>query len=140
MTLLDTNVVSELRKLTSPRTDPVFAAWGRQADVRESYLSVITIQELEIGCLRLERHDRKQASVLRDWFEQHVLKTFADRILPLDLAAIRRSNHLQSGDTRTVRDTFIAATAFVHDLTVVTRNVSDFEGTGVRIINPWQIP
>jgi predicted nucleic acid-binding protein len=142
MYLLDTNVVSELRKLTSPRTDAVFAAWGRQADISRCYLSVITIQELEIGHLRLERRDRERAALLRDWFHGVVLRQFVDRILPVDLAAIRRSSYLHVAGNRderdTFRDTLIAATAYVRDMTVVTRNVADFKDAGVQILNPWE--
>jgi predicted nucleic acid-binding protein len=138
MYLLDTNVLSELRKLKGDRTDPKFAEWAERADSSTFYVSAVTIQETETGILLLERRDPTQAGILREWFIDHVLPTFADRVLPVDLSVARRSAHIHVPVTHSVRDAYIAATGLVHDMPVVTRNVKDFVGTGVRILNPWQ--
>jgi predicted nucleic acid-binding protein len=98
---------------------------------------VITSLELELGTLLAERRDRSRGKILRAWLDDHVLPAFADRILPVDTAVARRSAALHVPDPRPIRDALIAATALVHGMTVVTRNVSDFESTGARVVNPW---
>jgi hypothetical protein len=139
MLLLDTNVISELRKVRDGRTNPLFIAWAKTLDWSDLYLSVITLYELELGVGRLEEYDTVQGKILRTWLGKSVLKRFESRILPVNEAVATRSAQLQIPRTRQVEDTLIAATAYVYNLPVVTRNVSDFEGTGVRIINPWEI-
>ena len=136
--LLDTNVISELRKVASGKADDQFAAWSRKTDITDTWLSVINIQELEIGVCLAERRDAKSAAVLRDWLEQQVLTTFRDRILPVDLAVVRQSARYHVPDPAPVRDALIAATAVVHGLTVATRNVADFQRSRVELINPWE--
>lgn len=136
--LLDTNVVSELRKVAAGKADDRFAAWSRKTDITDCWLSVINIQELEIGVCLAERRDTKSAAVLRDWLEQQVLATFRDRILPVDLAVVRQSARYHVPDPAPVRDALIAATAVVHGLAVATRNVADFRRSGVELINPWE--
>jgi toxin FitB len=138
MFLLDTNVVSELRKASSGKADHNVAKWARSAPAAHLFLSVISVQELEIGALLAERRDSAKGAVLRTWLEQHVLPAFADRILPVDTAVARRSAPLHVPDQRPVRDGLIAATALVHGMTVVTRNVADFSPTGVPVMNPWE--
>lgn len=138
MFLLDTNVVSELRKARAGRADKNVTAWGASASAASMFVSVITIQELEIGVLLAERRDPPQGAVLRRWLEQQVLPAFAERIIPVDTAVARRSAVLHVPDPQPVRDSLIAATALVHGLSVVTRNVADFEPMGAEIINPWQ--
>lgn len=137
MFLLDTNVLSELRKVRSGKADRRVAAWFRDAPTGFLFLSVIVIQELEIGVLLAERRDRAQGALLRSWLDNHVLAVFADRILPVDTAVARRSASLNVPDPRPIRDGLIAATALVHGMVVVTRNVTDFEPTGVQILDPW---
>jgi toxin FitB len=137
MFLLDTNVVSELRKVRSGKADPNVAAWADSVDAGTLYLSVIAIQELEMGVLLAERKDGTQGKVLRAWFNGHVLPAFADRILPVDTAVALRNARLHVPDPRPVRDGLIAATALVHGMQVVTRNTADFGPTGVDTINPW---
>jgi hypothetical protein len=139
MFLLDTNVLAELRKVRSGKADRRVAAWVRGAPAGNLFLSVIVIQELEIGVLLAERHDRVKGALLRSWLDDHVLPTFADRTLPVDTAVARRSASLNVPDPRPIRDGLIAATALVHDMVVVTRNVADFEPTGVRVLDPWSI-
>lgn len=135
--LLDTNVLSELRKVATGKADDRFAAWSRKTDVTACWLSVINIQELEIGVCLAERRDNHGGAVLRDWLEQQVLVTFQDRILPVDLAVVRQSARYHVPNPAPVRDALIAATAVVHGLTLATRNISDFQRSGVELINPW---
>ncbi len=140
MYLLDTNVVSELRKIRAGKADSRVADWADSIDATDLYLSAITIQELEIGVLLAERRDPSQGSVFREWMDGYVLPAFTGRILSIDTAVAQRSARLHVPDPRPVRDGLIAATALVHGMTVVTRNVADFEPTGVSILNPWVSP
>jgi predicted nucleic acid-binding protein len=137
MFVLDTNVVSELRKVRLGKADAGVAGWADSVDAADLYLSVITMQELEIGVLLAERRDPAQGAVFRTWLNRHVLPAFAGRILPVDITIAQRSARLHVPDPRPIRDALIAATALVHGMTVMTRNVADFEATGVRTLNPW---
>lgn len=139
MFLLDTNVVSELRKAPGGRADAGVVAWARSVAAASLYLSALSVYELELGILRKERQDRHQGAILRKWLSDHVLPSFAGRILPLDLDIALRSAALSVPDRVSERDGFIAATALVHRMTVVTRNVGDFERTGVLLHNPWAV-
>jgi len=134
--LLDTNVISELRNRR--RADPMVASWSSSVEVDDMYLSVITLQELEIGTLQMERRDKVQGSVLRAWLDL-VIPRFEGRLLDVTQAIALRSAQLQVPDPKPYRDILIAATALVHNMTIVTRNVPDFEKTGVRILNPWNV-
>ena len=140
MYLLDTNVVSELRKANSGKADKQVIAWAESITAVRFYLSAISVLELELGILLSERRDPLQGAVLRAWFEKQVLTTFADRIIPIDNAVAKRCAQLHVPDPRSERDALIAASALVHSLTVVTRNVDDFAPTGVEVINPWSAP
>jgi toxin FitB len=137
MYLLDTNVISELRKAGDARADAAVMAWFRARDAGGMYISALTVMELEIGILRLARRDPAQGARLREWFERRVLPEFADRTLAVDRAVALRCARLHLPDPRSDRDAVIAATALVHGLTVVTRNMSDFATTGVDLVNPW---
>ena len=137
MFLLDTNVLSELRKVRLGKADANVAQWADSVSANSLYLSVITLQELEIGVLLAEHRDPTQGAVLRTWLQQHVLPAFDGRILPVDTAVAQRSARLHVPNPRPVRDGLIAATALAHGMTVVTRNVTDFEPTGVALLNPW---
>jgi len=137
MFILDTNVVSELRKTRLGRADAHVAGWAKSVPPTSLFLSAITILELELGILILERRDPAQSAALRSWLDSQVLPAFSDRILPVDISVARRCAKLHSPDPRPERDALIAATALVHGMTVVTRNVSDFDTTGVSILNPW---
>jgi predicted nucleic acid-binding protein len=139
MFLLDTNVISELRKIRLGRADNNVAQWADSVDAVDLYLSAITVQELELGVLLIERRDPPQGAIFRSWFESHVLPAFAGRILPVDTAVAQRCAALHVPDPRPAMDSLIAATALVHGMTLVTRNVVDFQSSGVTIINPWDI-
>lgn len=137
MYLLDTNVVSELRKAKAGKADKNVKAWADSVSATSLFLSAIIILELETGILLIERRDPTQGAMLRTWLDGHVLPTFSGRILMIDVAVAQRCAKLHVPDPRADRDTLIAATALVHGMTVVTRNVADFESTGVEIFNPW---
>jgi predicted nucleic acid-binding protein len=137
MYLLDTNVVSELRKVETGRADPGVIAWQAEVQVSQLFLSVVTTYELELGVFGMERRDAAQGRVLRGWYEAWVLPTFSTRTLPVTLEVARRAAGLQLPSRGAVTDFLIAATAMVHGLTVVTRNVADFSSTGVAVLNPW---
>lgn len=138
MYVLDTNVVSELRKIRGGKADPNLAAWVENVDAADLFVSAITIMELELGVLSIERKDATQGAVLRTWLDQHVLPEFSGRTLPVDTAVAQRCARLHVPDKRSERDALIAATALVHGMAVVTRNVADFEPTGATILNPWE--
>ena len=140
MFLLDTNVVSELRKIRLGRADPGVAQWADSVDAAQLFLSVITVHELEMGILLVQRRDAAQGNVLRSWLDRYLLPAFADRILAVDTAVVLRSAKLHIPDPRPFRDGLIAATALVHGMTMVTRNLADFLPTGVTCLNPWDAP
>jgi hypothetical protein len=135
MYLLDTNVVSELRK--GARADGAVRAWADETATSHFWLSTISLLELEIGVLRKERRDAAQGARLRQWLEQWVLVRFSGRVLHVDIAVARQGAKFHVPDPRPERDALIAATALVHGLTVVTRNTADFEPMGVGVLNPW---
>lgn len=137
MFVLDTNVVSELRKAKAGKADKNVTAWAASVPTVSLYLSAITILELETGVLLAERRDPVQGALLRTWLTNHVLPAFAGRVLAIDTAVAQRCAGLHVPDPRADRDAIIAATALVHGMTVVTRNVADFAPTGVRLVNPW---
>ena len=137
MLLLDTNVVSELRKVRFGKADMNVTAWAESVDATDLFVSAITIMELELGVLSIERKDATQGALLRTWLEQHVLPEFSRRTLSVDTAVAQHCARLHVPDKRGERDALIAATALVHGMTVFTRNVADFKSTGVPLINPW---
>lgn len=132
--LLDTNVLSELRKRSG---DPGVNGWVQDQPSTELTISVITVLEIETGILRMARTDQAQADRFTDWFQRQVLDGFSERILPVDLAAARQVAPLHVPDPASQHDALIAGTALSRGLTVVTRNVRDFERTGVTLVNPW---
>ncbi|GAB6057561.1 PIN domain-containing protein [Desulfonatronum parangueonense] len=138
MYLLDTNVVSELRKTRQGKANPGVIRWAEGVASSDLYLSVISVQELEIGVMLAERRDPEKGKILRLWYEDKVLPVFRHRILPIDTQISRCSAKLHVPNPRPVRDAFIAATAIAYGMTVVTRNVHDFEPMGVAFINPWK--
>lgn len=135
--LLDTNVISELRK-PAGRAAPNVCIWGQHQPTSELSISVITVMEIEIGIAGLERRDSFQGDVLRKWLERDLLAAFATRIVPIDLAVVRRAAAMHVPDPRPERDVLIAATALTLGLIVVTRNIADFQPLGVELLNPWE--
>nr|CAD6436246.1 PIN domain-containing protein [Rhizobium sp. Q54] len=135
--LLDTNVVSELRKVGDGKADPNVTAWLGAQDSRDLYISAITILELERGILSIQRRDIEQGARLRAWMDSRVRPEFAQRIIAIDEAIATRCAHLHIPDRRNEADALIAATAVVHGLAVVTRNIRDFQGAGVILVDPW---
>jgi hypothetical protein len=138
MHVLDTNVVAELRKDKAGKADKRVTAWARSVAPTSLFLSAISVLEMELGVLLMERRDLTQGTVLRTWMNAHVLPAFADRILTIDTAVARRCAQLHVPDPKSERDAFIAATALVHGMTVVSRNFADFAPTGVVTLNPWE--
>jgi toxin FitB len=137
MYLLDTNVVAELRKARAGKADKSVTAWANSVAPASLFLSTITVLEMELGVLLMERRDAAQGAILRAWLDGHVLTAFADRILVIDTTVARQCAQLHVPDPKSERDAFIAATALVHGMIVVTRNVADFAATPVTTLNPW---
>lgn len=137
MYVLDTNVLSELRKVRLGTADANVAAWAESVDAAALFVSVVSVMELELGVLAIERRGATQGAMLRAWLDQQVLPEFAERTLPIDTAVAQRCARLHVPDKRSERDALIAATALVHGMAVVTRNVADFKPTGVVTVNPW---
>ncbi|QQO13479.1 type II toxin-antitoxin system VapC family toxin [Bradyrhizobium diazoefficiens] len=135
MFLLDTNVISELRR--PDRADRNVVAWANAIPAANFFMSVISILEVELGARLIERKDAARGAVLRTWIDGQILVRFEGRILAIDTAVAQRRAQLHVPNPRAERDALIAATALVHGLTVVTRNVGDFEPTGVPLLNPW---
>jgi len=138
MFVLDTNIVSELRKVRSGKANPGVATWAEQVPSAQLFISTITIHELEHGVLLMERSDPAQGALLRAWLDQSVAAAFKSRVLPVDERVARRSAALHVPDPAPFRDALIGATALVHDMTVVTRDLKDFERfDDLDVINPW---
>jgi len=136
--LIDTNVVSEFRKIKVGKAHPNVVKWAAGVRASDLFLSAMTVFELEHGALLIERRDTKQGSVLRAWLDHQVSVTFTGRILPIDATIAKLAASFHVPDPRPERDALIAATALVHGMTIVTRNVSDFTPMGVPVINPWE--
>lgn len=136
MFLLDTNVISELRR--PEKADRNVIAWAKTIPAASFFLSAISILEIELGTLLIARKDAAQGAVLRAWIDDQILPRFDGRILAVDTAVAQRCARLHVPDPRAERDALIAATAMVHGLTVVTRDVTDFEPAGVALLNPWK--
>lgn len=137
MFLIDTNVLSEFRLLHDNRADKAVAAWASLHDPDTFYMSAVTLMEAEIGIRRMEWRDPRQGRVLRDWMNGVILPRYGNRILPVDdrTAALAASFHVP--DPAPFADSLIAATAIIHAMTIVTRNVRDFEFPSVAVLNPW---
>ena len=140
MYLLDTSIVSELRKVGSGKADAQVVAWAQSVETAALYLSAISLLELELGVLQIERRDPAQGAMLRAWLDGQVAPAFAGRILAVDAHVARSCARLHVPDPRAERDALIAATALTHGMTIVTRNTADFDATGVTLLDPWRSP
>lgn len=130
--LLDTNVVSEIRR----GRDLNVQAWAGAVSDRDLHLSVLTLGEIRKGIERLRDRDVPQAQTFATWLTE-LEHRFAQRILPVDTPVAQEWGRLNALAPRPTVDSLIAATALVHGLTVVTRNTADFKGCGVSLQNPW---
>jgi predicted nucleic acid-binding protein len=139
MFLLDTNVLSQLRRAAAKRGDPAVIAWLGKQNSADLFISAISLMEIQIGILLLTRRDTAQGTLLREWFEDRFRPLFADRILAIDGSVALRCAELHLPNPQPERDALIAATALIHGFTVVTRNVVDFAPMGVQLINPWSV-
>ena len=138
MYLLDTNIVSELRKASSGKANSGVVSWAKSVAVASQYISSISVLELELGVLLKESNDPKQGAALRLWLEQSVLPAFNQRVIPVDTKVARTCASLHVPHTRPERDSLILATAITHGLVVVTRNLADFKHPGVKAIDPFE--
>jgi predicted nucleic acid-binding protein len=132
--LLDTNVVSALR--VRGRNRPV-EAWAASIRVADQFVSATTVAEIERGVIAKERSDTRQGTILRRWFDEHVLPTFAERVLPFDLRAARILAAYRIPEHAPFDDALVAAVAQSAQMTVSTRNTTHFEPLGVPCLNPW---
>ncbi len=139
MYVLDTNIVSELRKAKTGKAHRHVVAWAGSVPAGSLYLSAITVLELEMGVLQIERRDRAQGSLMRGWLDEQVMPAFAGRVLAVDAQVALRCARLHVPNRLSERDALVAATALVHGMTVVTRNVADFAAAKVALVNPWDV-
>jgi predicted nucleic acid-binding protein len=135
--LLDTNVISELRK--GERADPAVSAWFEGLADEEIFISVLTVGEIRRGIESIRRRDPDSAAALDGWLAR-IVESHFDRIIPVDRAVAEEWARLNVPDPLPVVDGLLAATAKVADLTLATRNVADIEGTDVAIFNPFGAP
>jgi predicted nucleic acid-binding protein len=133
--LLDTNVVSELRR--PAQANALVFDWASRQPRERLFISVLTVMELELGVCRKERSDPRQGELLRRWLDGQVTPSFQGRVLAVDSRVAIRAGSIHVPDPRPYTDALIAATAMVHGLTVVTRNARDFADLGVPVLNPW---
>ena len=137
MYLLDTNVISEFRKMDAGKGDKEVKAWAKSVPVSAMFISVITILELEMGILAKERKDPDQGVVLRKWFDKQVIPTFKDRIISVDVSVAKQCAQFHIPNPKSERDALIAATAKTNGMILVTRNIVDFKDIKIKVINPW---
>jgi predicted nucleic acid-binding protein len=133
--LLDTNVVSELRR--GAKCNPGVATWQAEQSTDAYHLSVVTLMEIRLGVELARRRNPKQAELLQNWYATKVRVAFTNRTLPVTLEIAEKCAELHAGRTRPFRDSLILATALVHNLVVVTRNTKDFIDSSAQVLNPW---
>lgn len=133
--ILDTMTVSELRK--GDRMDAAVNSWQNELHMNDAWLSVVSVMEIRIGYLRVLKRDPDFAQRLKRWLEATVMPLFSDRMLDIDLGIAEEAAEMREVHGLSPNDSFIAATAKIRGITLATRNVSDFTGTGIDLINPW---
>ncbi len=134
MYLLDTPIIAELRKAKTGQTDPGLIGWAGGVARQNLFVSVLSLLELEAGIAQAERRDKQAGEGLRTWLDSHVPAAFDGRILPVDAAVAKRRGQVAIANSR---DALMAATAQVHGLTLVTRNLAAFKSGKVKLFNPW---
>jgi predicted nucleic acid-binding protein len=132
--LIDTNVISELRK--GEKADRAVLEWMSQVDEDDLYLSVLVVGEIRKGVERVRRRDRASAQALETWLRQ-ITTAYAERVLPITTEIAEAWGRLNVPDPLPVIDSLLSATAQVHGMTVATRNVADISRTGVPVLNPF---
>jgi toxin FitB len=135
MFLLDTNVLSEIRK--GDRCNPHVAAWFASVAAEQLYLSVLVVGEIREGIERLRRREISRAAALERWLAE-LCRAYTDRLLSIDLAVAETWGRLYARRNFPVMDSLLAATAVTHRMTLVTRNLKDVRGTGVAALNPFE--
>ena len=137
MLFLDTNVVSEIRLVSSGKANLRFTEWVKQMDTRHCWTSAVVLMELERGILRMERKDPVQGDNLRYWFNTTVRSLFENRVLKIDRTTAQICAKLHVPNMRSENDAWIAASCIQHNLPLVTRNVMDFQNLDIELINPF---
>ncbi len=134
--LLDTVTISEFRK--RPNMDPAVYAWQESVRGERVWLSVITLNEIQYGILKVEKRDPALAERLRDWYSQILAAAPNVPFLDVDRAIAEQAAGYRALLGLSYNDSLIAATAKVHNLTLATRNIADFQNTGILLVNPWE--
>ena len=138
MYLLDTNIISELKKLDSGKIHPQVQRWAYSINLMQTKISVVSIIEIRTGILSLARKDQAQAASLDNWFTNRLLPAYRTRTLSVDTEVALICAQLHIPTKRPINDAYIAATAIAHNLTLVTRNVRDFQGLPLILENPFE--
>ena len=138
MYLLDTNIISELKKLDSGKIHPQVQRWTYSINLMQTKISVVSITEIRTGILSLARKDQAQAASLDNWFTNRLLPAYRTRTLSVDTEVALICAQLHIPTKRPINDAYIAATAIAHNLTLVTCNVRDFQGLPLMLENPFE--
>jgi predicted nucleic acid-binding protein len=139
MYLLDTNIVSEIRKIGRNKADENVVAWLSNVSKESFYTNAVVVMEIERGILRMSRKDQQQAASLKDWYQTVVKSMFHERVLPIDEATANICATLHIPDLAPENDAWIASSAIQYDLTLVTRNTKDFQHPNLRVLNPFEV-
>jgi len=138
MYLLNTNIISELKKLDSGKIHPQVQRWAYSINLMQTKISVVSIIEIRTGILSLARKDQAQAASLDNWFTNRLLPAYRTRTLSVDTEVALICAQLHIPAKRPINDAYIAATAIAHNLTLVTCNVRDFQGLPLMLENPFE--
>lgn len=138
MYLLDTNIISELKKLDSGKIHPQVQRWAYSINLMQTKISVVSITEIRTGILSLARKDKAQAASLDNWFTNRLLPAYRTKTLPVDTKVALIYAQLNVPNKRPINDAYIAATAIAHKLKLVTRNIQDFQGMPITLENPFE--